>query len=295
MMLDAFRTTCFIRSFELAVIDLIKAGRIKAPTYLCLGSEHVAPAVMTALGTTFCRAPRPVDVGSPSRVDQTNKSWHVFAQHRCHGYYIACGGDPAALLRELMGRKDGCNGGMAGSASCSVPDRMFGHSGLLGDQAPIAVGYAAATGRPTICVLGDGACEEDYVLGAIGHAVTTEAPVLFVVEDNELSVSTSKPKRRSWSIERVARGFGMGATRTSSHPECIKDSVKTFSKHLPALIEVPVIRACAHNSTRDQSHDLAPFYFTRWLTELGEQGWAIMNEEKAKVQQLVEETTCVPA
>jgi acetoin:2,6-dichlorophenolindophenol oxidoreductase subunit alpha len=174
---------------------------------------------------------------------------------------------------------------------------MFGHDGLLGSQAPVGVGYAAATGRPAVVVLGDGACEEDYVLGAIGHAATVQAPVLFVVEDNEWSVNTYKDKRRLWGILEVAETFGLTVEECTGRPESVMEAANCLTmtddkidlSRLPALIEVPVTRCCAHNSTRDQSHQPCRTY-EAWRDRI-EGGRQIEAEEQKRVMSLVEETT----
>jgi pyruvate dehydrogenase E1 component alpha subunit len=114
-----------------------------------------------------------------------------------------------SLAKELCGRTDGCGKGMTGSASLHIPNVMFGHDGLLGSNAPIACGFAQATKRPTICILGDAACEEDYVLASFGYAVTHKLPIVFIVEDNGLSILTKTEVRRSWKIKNVADSFGM--------------------------------------------------------------------------------------
>ena len=37
----------------------------------------------------------------------------VFSSHRCHGHFLAYGGDPQALYAELMGKPSGvCGGGL---------------------------------------------------------------------------------------------------------------------------------------------------------------------------------------
>ena len=40
--------------------------------------------------------------------------------------------------------------------------------------------------------MGDASAEEDYVLGALGWASTKKLPILFIVEDNNLSILTEK-------------------------------------------------------------------------------------------------------
>ena len=45
--------------------------------------------------------------------------------------------------------------------------------------------------------------EEDYVLSALGWAATKNLPILFVVEDNNLSILTEKKVRRVWEMDDV--------------------------------------------------------------------------------------------
>ena len=45
--------------------------------------------------------------------------------------------------------------------------------------------------KPTIIFLGDAAVEEDYVLGAMGWASKKKLPLIFVVEDNNMSTNSN--------------------------------------------------------------------------------------------------------
>ena len=62
----------------------------------------------------------------------------------------------------------------------------------MGNQIPIAVGACFSKKTPTIAIVGDSAAEEDYVLSSIGWAATKNLPILFIVEDNNLSILTEK-------------------------------------------------------------------------------------------------------
>ena len=62
----------------------------------------------------------------------------------------------------------------------------------MGSQVPIAVGHCYSTRKPTIVTMGDASAEEDYVMGALGWASTKNLPILFIVEDNNLSILTEK-------------------------------------------------------------------------------------------------------
>ncbi len=185
-MYNIYKKIYFCRQFELMVAKLIQDKQIYIPTYLSIGQEHV-PAIISELFPNS----------------------YIFPQHRCHSWYLCYGGQPAGLLKELLGIVDHESSGMRGSASVNIANKMFGHSGLLGDQIPIAVGFADSKKEHTVCVAGDAAMEEDYALGALGYAATHNSPIWFVVEDNNLSILTEKYIRRRWNIIDIARSFGI--------------------------------------------------------------------------------------
>lgn len=231
-LLEVYRRACFTRAFELQVKKAVDAGRVKVPVYLCVGQEFVSAALSVAL-----------------------PHYKVFGQHRCHGLYLAFGGDPAKLRDELLGLPSGCAGGAAGSNAIQGKDVdgsfnvMFGHSGLVGEQVPIACGYALASGHATLTVFGDAAVEEDYFAPALGFATTHALPVLFVCEDNNLSILTEKKVRRSWSVGEVARGYGLPSYVCSDDPSGILGMLKVASNSLPALVEIQTTRHLWHAGT----------------------------------------------
>jgi TPP-dependent pyruvate/acetoin dehydrogenase alpha subunit len=222
---EVIRQSIFNRYFEKEVATALDEGFVKSPIYLSLGSEHIPPAIISGLKD------RGVNIGE----------FYLLAQHRCHSYFLSMGGDPYLLAMELCGQETGCNNGYGGSASISLKNKkMMGHSGLLGDQVPIGVGLAAASNMPTVIVMGDAAAEEDYVLGAMGHAVTKKAPVIFVVEDNNLSILTEKKVRRSWDIVAVAKAMGMNALDIDDYPGTIRQVIPNMDAlfHKPLLINI---------------------------------------------------------
>lgn len=273
MLIDIFRQTALNHWFERQAARLHREGKIKCPLYLSLGTEHIAPSVLAGLG-------------------EKAKEWKWFVQHRCHSIYLSLGGDPLSLFRELLGRKDGCNGGYGGSASVNLPDRMFGHSGLLGDQVPIAVGYAIASRQPTIIVMGDASCEEDYVLGALGHAATTKAPVLFIVEDNGLSIKTKTEDRRSWSIVKVAASFRMCAC--DDDPLTVSNMLRFGGPgalgKLPALLN---IRCCRISDHAGSGIDPKPAWnrYEEMVNQIGSKALTMEQEANATMWKLAEQAT----
>mgnify|MGYP001386743013 CR=1 FL=1 len=219
--LSIYRQSVFNREFELQVAAAVSNKKITTPTYLAVGQEHIA----ATLAHTF---PKPM----------------IFAQHRAHPYYLSFGGDPAALRDELLGLDSGCAQGKGGSASIHDPAiPMYGHSGLMGDQIPIAVGAAIASGRTTLAVAGDASVEEDYVFSAMGYAQAKQAPVLFVCEDNDLSILTPVATRRQWNMTDVVRSLGMYAVDIADDPWLIAHHVLQLDTNLPAFFN---IRTCRH-------------------------------------------------
>lgn len=224
--LAAIYFTAFrIRAFELRARQAVQDKEIRIPVYLGVGHEMVAATLAHII-------PKPAG---------------IFAQHRGHSYYLAFGGSMRALADELRGRDTGCNGGLGGSASIS--DRnigMFGHSGLMGDQVPLAVGYALATQRSVLTVVGDASGEEDYVLGALGYAATKRVPLLCVCEDNDLSILTPVNVRRSWRLSEVASALGLAAVDVTDDPALIASVLGCELAEWPAFINVHVARHVWH-------------------------------------------------
>lgn len=224
---NVFRKVSLCRHFELKVYEMLEKKEITCPTYLSLGQELI-PATIA----TLC--------------EEQNIKPLIFAQHRCHSTYLSFGGDPVLLMKELLGRKDGLNGGKGGSASISSKEiTMFGHSGFMGDQVPIAIGACFALKKPTVCFFGDGAGEEDYVLGSLGWASTKQLPILFVCEDNDRSILTKKEVRRSWCLADVAKGFGLTSIECEDAPYIMRQHLNEMFKK-PMLLNVNTTRNCWH-------------------------------------------------
>ena len=122
--------------------------------------------------------------------------------------------------------------------------KMVGHHGLIGENVPLAVGFALASGEPTVCFFGDAAAEEDYAFASMGFAQTHKLPILFVCEDNNLSILTEKSVRRNWEMPDVTRAIGMPSENMSDDPWEIAYYIKEFKGELPAFINC---RTCRHH------------------------------------------------
>jgi TPP-dependent pyruvate/acetoin dehydrogenase alpha subunit len=214
--LEIFKKASLCRNFEERVIENVNNKNITTPVYVSAGQEFIAATL-----SSICKKKKIKPL--------------IFGQHRCHSTYLAFGGNIIELIDELLGRESGCTKGKGGSASIHSKDiNMFGHDGLMGSNGPIGVGACFATKKPTIIFLGDAAAEEDYVLGALGWASHKKLPILFIVEDNDLSILTKKSVRRNWNMKDVARSF-----KLEGHD--IKDDPKEIEKHSNFFFKKPML------------------------------------------------------
>jgi len=225
--LNVFKKASLCRNFEEVVFKKLQDKTISFPTYLSTGQEFISATIAQT-------------------VEENNIKPDIFIQHRGHSTYLSFGGTIIKLIDELLGRKTGCANGMGGSASIQSKEKnIYGHDGLMGSQVPIAVGSCYTSKKPTIVFIGDSSVEEDYVLSSIGWAATKNIPILFVVEDNNLSILTEKKVRRSWEIDEVAKGFGVESYNISDNPNDIKKHLNNvFQK--PLLLNINTVRKYWH-------------------------------------------------
>lgn len=228
--LEMFRRLVTCRAFDARARQAQIDGALRTLIYLSYGQEAVATGISMAM----------------------QGSW-VLGQHRAHAMYLTFGGRPRELADELLGLPTGSNAGMGGSPPIQdIERRIIGHNGLIGDQVPVACGVALRVmrkGEKVVCFFGDGAAEEDYVLAALGFAASKKLPILFVCEDNDLSVLTPTRDRRTWETSEVARSFGLASADISDDPWLVAHWADRMSTQLPALLNVRTARNVWHVGT----------------------------------------------
>ena len=225
--LKVFNRASLCRNFDEVVFKKLQDKTITYPTYLSVGQEYIASSIAQVM-------------------EDKGIEPDIFIQHRGHATYLSFGGSIVQLIDELLGRKSGCANGMGGSASIQCKEKhIYGHDGLMGSQVPIGVGSCYVSNKPTIVFMGDSSAEEDYVFSSIGWAATKNIPILFVVEDNNLSILTKKKVRRSWEIDDVAKGFGVDAYNISDDPDDIEKHLNDVFKK-PMLLNIRTIRKYWH-------------------------------------------------
>jgi pyruvate dehydrogenase E1 component alpha subunit len=260
-----FEKISFCRHFEQYVYKKVQDKTIKIPVYLSAGQESTPCSISTYL-------------------EDKNIKPNIFIQHRGHSTYLAFEAPPEKLIDELLGLDSGCAFGMGGSASIqSLEKNIFGHDGLMGSQVPIAVGHCYQTKQPTIVFMGDASAEEDYVGAAIGWASTKNLPILFVVEDNNLSILTEKKIRRNWNMHELAQAYKVEAYDIEDSPTEIFNHLKNVF-NTPLLLNVRTVRKFWHSGAGIDGD-----YFDRleWIKETLQFDTSFIDENnKNKVEAL---------
>ena len=166
--LAQFEKMLNMRRFEEMVIRLAQKHEYIGRQHLHIGHEATGSAVALSMQ-------------AGDRIHTT---------HRNHGYVIACGGNPGRAFAEILGRRDGLNGGKGGSWHlCDASSGMQSTSAMVGGSIALATGAAyglklAGEGRISIAHFGDGTLDEGVCYEALNLASIFELPVLFVCENN---------------------------------------------------------------------------------------------------------------
>lgn len=164
-----------IRLFEEEAERQYKAARIGGYCHLSSGQEAATVGTVEAL--------QPEDL--------------LVTGYRCHGFALARGVPPEAVMAELFGRRDGCAHGRGGSMHLLDASRGFyGGWGIVGGQLPIATGMAlslARRGKPqaVLCELGDGAVNMGAWHESLNLAAVWNLPIVFLVINNLYGMGTS--------------------------------------------------------------------------------------------------------
>lgn len=136
----------------------------------------------------------------------------IFSNHRCHGHYLAKGGNLKKMIAELHTKETGCCHGLGGSMH--LTDKSAGiavSSAIVAGNVSIGTGYAMAlkqqkSNNIAVVFLGDGATEEGTVYESICFAKLHNLPVLYVCENNLYAISSSLDVREPFS-DHVSKKF----------------------------------------------------------------------------------------
>jgi pyruvate dehydrogenase E1 component alpha subunit len=185
-----------IRRFEERCAQLYVEGKIGGFLHLYIGQEAVGVGAISLM--------RPDD--------------YLIAYYRDHGYAIARGTDPRALLAELCGKFTGISRGKGGSMHFyDAPRGNFGGDGIVGGHLPVAAGMGYGirlkqTDQVVLCFFGDGAINEGAFHEALNVSALWDLPVVYIIENNRYGMGTSID-RASSVADLYQRGSAYGIPR----------------------------------------------------------------------------------
>ena len=189
----------------------------------------------------------------------------ALATYRCHGYPLALGTDPKAMMAEIFGRQDGVCKGLGGSMHLTdVKNGFLGTSGIVGAGIPHAAGAAWAAqirkkGEVVLSFFGDGASKQGAFHETLNIASLWKLPVIFVMENNGYNVVTTTAQEdanaaagRPLSVK--ADAYEMpGVTVDGTDPLAVHKIVGEAIERAragkgPSLVESKVYRLSAHGN-----------------------------------------------
>jgi pyruvate dehydrogenase E1 component alpha subunit len=174
-LLAMYEQMLLIRVFETEAERQYKAARIGGYCHLSSGQEATCVGV----------------------VDAMQEEDLLVTGYRSHGFALARGTSPEAVMAELFGKRDGCAHGRGGSMHLLDTERgYYGGWGIVGGQLPLATGLALALVRQgkrqaVVCELGDGAVNMGAWHESLNLAALWRLPVVFLVVNNKYGMGTA--------------------------------------------------------------------------------------------------------
>lgn len=171
-----------LRDFEASLARDFEKGKINCPIHLSGGNEQQLIDIFKGI----------------------KKEDYVISTHRNHYHYLLSGGSEKRLRQAILGKN-----AMRSMNFCD-PSRRFITSAIVAGGCAIACGIGLALQKKKSkawvwCFVGDGATDSGHFMEAIRFAFARTLPVVFVVEDNDASVDSTKSDRwKGWI------GFGLG-------------------------------------------------------------------------------------
>jgi len=172
---DLYERMLLIRKFETESERQYKAARIGGYCHISSGQEA------TTVGT----------------IEAMTDDDLLVTGYRCHGFALARGVPPEAVMAELFGRRSGCAHGRGGSMHLlDVSRGFYGGWGIVAGQLPIATGLAHGLVRrgredAVLCELGDGAVNMGAWHESLNLAALWRLPIVYLVINNRYGMGTS--------------------------------------------------------------------------------------------------------
>ena len=233
-----FEKAILIRRCEERLLKLYNEGKLNGTVHTCIGQEFSGVAISKFL--------LPQDF--------------VVSNHRGHGHYISRTEDLSGFFAELMGKTNGCSGGIGGSQH--FYNNNYLSNGIQGGMTPIAAGIGLANkiknkNAIAVAYIGDGTLGEGIFYETLNLASLWKIPIIFVLENNGIAQTTNNKQSISGSVEGRAKAFGMrhmsSTTNDISNLFSVCESAinKARQNEEPILLEIKTNRLKSHSKGDD--------------------------------------------
>src|SRR5690606_25093205 len=227
-----------IRHFEEASIKAYQQKKIAGFLHTYIGHEAVG------VGTLEHKLPQD----------------SVVTTYRCHGLYLALGGDPKAGMAELFGKVTGCARGKGGSMHFFSKEHNFlGGHGIVGGQYGVGIGAAFKSNYDedngvSFIFFGDGALPQGTFHECMNLAALWDLPAIFICEDNQYGMGTANSRAIAHTdLASKAEGYGVkgytvnGVDLREVHQGKPHVVHETRTKRRPALVHMKTYRFFGHS------------------------------------------------
>lgn len=239
-----YRKMLLIRRVEERLLEALGQGLVAGSMHLCIGQEAIP------VGTC----------------DSLNPDDPIISTYRGHGWALARGVPPSALVAEVMGRDSELNGGRAGSAYFSAADyHFYGENSIVGAGVPIALGLGLACkreggNRVPVVSIGDGAMNQGNVHESLNMASVLKIPLLVIVENNGYAEMTPSALLTAVAAAKRAAGYGIeGVEVDGNDPTAVAQTIakaraRSLATSMPILVEAHTHRLAGHYSGDAQAY-----------------------------------------
>lgn len=215
----------------------------------------------------FCHLYIGQEACSSGSVSALTKDDKWITAYRDHGFPLALGTEPKAVMAELYGKATGTTKGKGGSMHIFDKERNFiGGHGIVGAQIPLGAGIAFAekynkTSNLCMCFFGDGAVRQGALHEAFNMAMTWKLPVIFVVENNGYAMGTSVNRTSNVTdLYTIGEGYDMPSEPVDGMDvEAVHDAVSRAAERArrgdgPTFLEFKTYRYRGHSMSDPQKY-----------------------------------------
>jgi len=240
--IEEYKKAYKIRRIEEFFLEMFRLGKISGTVHTCVGQEFsgIFAAKYSIQGD------------------------YVVSNHRGHGHYISYTDDVLGLIAELLGNAKGCSKGIGGSQH--LYNKYFISNGIQGGMLPIAAGLAfdnklLKENNISVAFLGEGTLGEGILYETLNISSLWNIPIVYILEKNGISQSTSFDQCFSGDISDRIRGFGVNYYSSSIYDISYLDNVfkEAFdysrNNSKPVFIEVELARLNSHSKGDDNRDD----------------------------------------